>query len=88
MSYRYIEFAQEQDRLQYGTLVVAVAAIPVFGIDGSRLEQPDLVVPHQCLFVDAVECGELPDGQQFVFFTHFFVSLLYFFTPNSFLCCY
>ena len=77
----------KQDVLETVHLGGAIVAVAVLCIFGGGFKKAGLVVPHQCLFVDAVECGELTDGQKFIFFTHFFVSLLYFFTPNSFICC-
>ena len=50
--------------------MVIVAAVSVFGVDSGRLEQTDLVIPHKGFFVDAVEGGELADGEQFSFFFH------------------
>jgi len=57
-------------RLQYGTLMVTVAAVSVLRVDGRRAEQTNFVIPHQSLFVDAVEDRKLADGEQFIFLVH------------------
>ncbi len=65
-----VQFPEQQDRLQNGTLMVVIAAVAVFGIDGGGLEQTDLIVPHQCFFIDSVHGGELAYGEQPAFFVH------------------
>ncbi len=59
----YVQFPEQEDCFQYGALVVIIAAISIFQIDGGRLEQTDLIIPHQRFFVYAMERCELPDGK-------------------------
>ena len=66
----HIELAQEQDGFQQGTLMVIVTAVSVFGMNGGRLKQPDLVIPHQGFFINPVHGRKLADGEKLVFFIH------------------
>ncbi len=50
--------------------MVIIAAVSVFGVDDSRLEQSDFIIPHQSLFVDAVHGCELADCEKFVILIH------------------
>ena len=34
--------------------------------------QPDLIIPHECLFVDPMQSGKLADGKQLRFFPQHF----------------
>ena len=47
LCYGYVQLPQQQDSFQDGTLVIAVTAVAVFGVDGGGLKQADLVVPQQ-----------------------------------------
>ncbi len=50
--------------------MVIIAAVSVHRIDGGRFKQPDFIIPHQGLFVDAVKGRELSDCQKLVVFVH------------------
>lgn len=41
---------------------MGVAAVPVL-LHHRRFEQTHLVIPHEGLFVDAMQGGKLPDGK-------------------------
>ena len=67
------QLPEQQNGFQYGALVVIIAAVSVFRVDRGRPEQAYLIIPHQCFFVYAMECGELSDGKRLVC-AHFSVS--------------
>ena len=56
--------------VQNGALIIVIAAVSVFGIDGGGLKQSDFIIPHQCFFIDSMHGSKLADCEKFVFFIH------------------
>ena len=63
------QLPEHQHGLQLGALVVGIVAVAVFA-DERRAHQAHLVIPHQCLFGDAVYGRKLPDGEQCLLTLH------------------
>ena len=65
-----VQFPEQEDCFQNGALIIVIAAVSVFGIDGGGLKQSDFIIPHQCFFIDSMHGGKLADCKKFVCFIH------------------